>query len=404
MLQFVIIIIALLIVTLYFLLLPILRSRNTVSYARNEQNIHFAQERLQELEAQLKNATISATDYEALKQEIEQSLADDLEQNPKQKESIKTDKSAAVFIATFVPIAACCIYLLIGNPQAISYQNEIDKLKDPHNIGLMLEQIEDRLQQKPDDEKGWSVLGNTYMALGEYDKAQHAYRRLLELTGNNPDVLIQLADAIAMSNSGNALGEPEKLIRKALSLNPNHIEGLWLAGMIALQKNQPEQAKTYWQKLLPAFANMPAQQQELQALIQQAQGMQNTSNTETGQTGINNKIIEVSVSIDEELKQQVQTTDIVFVFAKAKQDSNTAPRAPLAVKRLTVADLPANISLSDADAMMPQLTISKFNDIIVNARISKSGNPIAQKGDLESASTAVNNKTPIKLLINSIVD
>lgn len=403
MIQFTIITAAILIITLYFLLLPILRNRNTNAYARSEQNIHFAQQRLQELETQLTNGSISTTDYETLKHEIEQTLIDDLEQPPEQvinKQVINNaGKGAWVFIISFIPIATLCIYLLIGKPEAISYQQQVDMLRDPQNIAAILETIETRLQQQPNDEKGWSVLGNTYMAMGKFDEAQRAYRKLLQLTGNNPHVLTQLADALTMKNNGNMQGEPEQLIRKALSLDPNHAETLWLAGMAALQNKQAAKAKTHWQKLLPMLANMPEQQQELRTLIKQANNAISTAGV-TNKKLVAGKKITVQVSIDDTLLQQVQPDNSVFIFAKAQQGTTAVPRAPLAVKRLTVADLPIEISLSDADAMMPQLTISKFDNIVVSARISKSGDPIAKAGDLQSEILAVNDTSTVKLIIN----
>jgi cytochrome c-type biogenesis protein CcmH len=83
--------------------------------------------------------------------------------------------------------------------------------------------------------------------------------------------------------------------------------------------------------------------------------------------------LKVRVELAPELLEKVRPEDTLFVFAKAA----SGPPMPLAVKRLTVADLPAEVTLSDADAMMPQLKISSFPQIQLMARISRDGNATA---------------------------
>jgi cytochrome c-type biogenesis protein CcmH len=91
----------------------------------------------------------------------------------------------------------------------------------------------------------------------------------------------------------------------------------------------------------------------------------------------------VRVDLASAIREKVQPGDTLFVFAKAA----SGPPMPLAVKRLTVADLPVEVSLSDADAMMPQLKISAFPQIQLMARISRAGNATA--GEWVGASQAI---------------
>lgn len=389
------------IISMIILTRPIVRNKQTSSYDRLQQNIHFAQERLTELEAQLKNAAISHTDYEALKLEIEQTLAEELEQHTNTTEKHISNKFTAITLSIVLPVLTIAIYLIIGKPEAFLNKTE-PTTPNQQQIAGMLSGLEQRLKAEPNDPNGWTLLGRSYLVTGQFQQAIDAYKKVLSLTGENADALVQLADAIALSKQGNMHDEPGKLIMRALELDKNHPQGLWLAGMYHLQLNQPDKAIRYWQTLLPLMHKAPEQQERLTQLIERARNMQaGSTNQQTNQVEkIASKTINVQVTLDATLQTKVQASDTVFVFAKAKQ----GPPAPLAVKRIKVADLPANITLSDSDAMMPQLTISKFPNIIVNARISKSGNAIAQSGDIESDHVIANTKENIFLTLKNIIE
>ena len=100
-------------------------------------------------------------------------------------------------------------------------------------------------------------------------------------------------------------------------------------------------------------------------------------------------------------RAQVDPATAVFVYAKAMQ----GPPMPLAVKRLQLKDLPATLSLGDADAMMPAMKLSSFDQVIVGARVSFSGNPVAQVGDFFTEQDSIDSKNPplqISLTINQV--
>jgi cytochrome c-type biogenesis protein CcmH len=111
--------------------------------------------------------------------------------------------------------------------------------------------------------------------------------------------------------------------------------------------------------------------------------------------------IQVSVSLDDSLKDKVAADDVLFIMAKAV----SGPPMPLAAVKLKGSDLPADVKLDDSMAMMPQLKLSGFDKVLVQARIAKGGKPIAQSGDLQSASVevATSAQAAIALVINSEV-
>ena len=91
----------------------------------------------------------------------------------------------------------------------------------------------------------------------------------------------------------------------------------------------------------------------------------------------------------------------MFIFARAA----SGPRMPLAIMRSTVKELPVKFSLDDSSAMSPAMKLSAFDQVVVVARISRSGTPTAQKGDLEGMTAVIAPRgTGIKLEINGAIE
>ncbi len=420
--SFIIIAAVIVLISLAILIWPLLRTRNTVSYARQEQNIHYAKERLEELEAQLKNASISATDYEALKLEIETTLAHDIDiANNAPQEDIagprRSNKIAIGVLAVFLPLSALGIYLQVGTPKALD-PVEAQSRPNQQQVESMISDLEKRLEENPNDLEGWQVLAQTYLALGRYKDARQGYQRILTLGGESAHAYASLADATALAAGGQITEEVSQYLDRALTINPDNRQALWLSGLGAAQRGDKAMAKTHWGRLVPLLDDAPQQQQELRNIIQENFGESDTPFASTSPsktapqsqttpetqspipTGVQEGLT-LNVSLSSQMAQLADPNDFVFIFARAQQ----GPPAPLAVKRLRVADLPSSITLSDADSMVTAMTLSKFENVIVSARVSKSGQPIAEAGDLQSAVIPSKNTSeePINLVISEVV-
>ncbi len=392
------------VITLALLIWPLKRTRNTISYERHAQNIHFAKERLQELEAQLKNAVISATDYEALKLEIESTLAHDIDiANQAQKtqgdQPRRSNKFSISLLCLFVPLSAIGVYMITGSPESIT--PKVSSQPNAQQITDLITNVERRLAENPDDLQGWQILSQTYLALGRYGEAQKGYLRVLELGGESADTYASLADATGLKAGGQVTAQALKYALKALELNPNNRQALWLAGLGAMQKGEKVGARNYWGRLVPLLDSVPDQQQELREIIAQSIDEPPMLAKENSERSIADALT-VSVSLDQSLASKASPNDFVFVFARAQN----GPPAPLAVKRIRVSDLPLTLSLSDADSMIEQFKLSAFEDVLVSARVSKSGQPTAQAGDLQSAKVSSKNSNPetIELIISEVVE
>jgi len=406
------------IVAFGLLIVPLIRTRNTVSYERHAQNIHYARERLQELEAQLKNASISATDYEALKLEIESTLAQDVNLATNQElqstvQSRRSNKLMIGLLAVFLPLAAVGFYLLGGTPETFD-PARAQARPSAEQIDQLISDIEARLTRDPNDLRGWTLLSKTYLSLGRFEEARDGYLRVLEIGGESATTYAALADASALIAEGEIKGDTSEYVTKALALDPSNQQALWLAGLGAMQRGDKPSARQHWGKLVTLLDEFPEQQAELQSIIQgslgqdEGESLVDSPAETTSDLTIENApstgapSIRLEVSIAEQMTAKINPNDTVFVFARAAN----GPPAPLAVKRLNASQLPIVVTLTDADAMMSQLSLSQFEDIVVSARVSKSGQPIAQSGDIQSkiVKTKNNVQNKLSLTISELVE
>lgn len=232
------------------------------------------------------------------------------------------------------------------------------------------------------------MLGRTMMARQQYDEAVTAFQRSNDLLGDEPGILFALADALAMQNNGSLLGEPEVLLQRGLALAPRFPNGLWLAGMAAEQRKDYKAAHRYWTLLLPLITENPTSTREIQGLLAMLEERDpELAKTVTSDGGPRIKLL---VDISAELKAKASPDTTVFVYAKAMQ----GPPMPLAVRKLRLGDLPVSLTLSDDDAMMPSMKLSSFDQVIVGARVSSSGNPVAQSGDFYTEQEAIDSTNP----------
>jgi cytochrome c-type biogenesis protein CcmH len=381
-----IVVAALLLVGLVCVILPVLRTPKDVhSSDRQQQNVDIARAKKSALDEQLGDASLTQEEYDNALLELQTALALDLEKTESGAVN-QQGKWVVWFLVVTLPLASIGLYLKIGeyrvidNPDLAAVAPQQNQTQ--HNdmtIDQMVAIVKERLQKNPDDAQGWFVLGKTMMEGEQFDKAVTAFQRTLDLVGDKEaGVLFSLADALSMKKNGVMQGEPESLIQKGLKIAPNDPTGLWLAGLAAEQRQDYKTAFGYMNTLLPLVVNDPQSTTEVNRIIELLQDQDPSLEAVEVKAQLPGRKLKVSVNLDESLRQQVLPGDVVFVYAKAMN----GPPMPLAVKRLTVSELPIDIELSDADAMMPSMKLSQFENIIVGARVSKSGNPVAQAGDL----------------------
>lgn len=387
MMQFGIFVALFIAIALCFLLIPLwMKPKFVLQTDSSDLNVQLAQKKLATLKTDLENFVITQAQYESLKNELMLNLHRDLQKNDLHLIDENKGRWLAIPLAIFVPLFALAIYSVKGDLRAFEPQpekSEIAQKPTAADINAMVEKLAQRMKEDSSDPQGWVMLARSYKVLKRYDESVEAMRKARAILGDDPETLLQLADVIAMSNGGTLLGEPAILITKALESDANNDMGLWLNGLANAEAGKFNDAITSWQKLQVHYKPDSADFQEVQGLINQAKealGQPPVSMSEIkaeSKVATNSKSIRVSVALDEKFKESVNPEDVVFIYAQSVQGG----KMPLAVVKKQVKDLPLEVTLDDSMAIMPNMTISSIPNVQISARISKSGNAIAQVGE-----------------------
>ena len=262
-------------------------------------------------------------------------------------------------------------------------------------IAAMTEKLSARLKDKPDDVEGWSMLARSYSVLGRHADALKAYEKASSLRKDDPTLLADYADSLAVNSNNSLDGEPMKLVERALKLDPKNLKALYLAGTYAFNKQDYKSAIKTWETLAqvgppgnvfvrevePAIAEA----RKLAGLPAAAAPLDAAPQAVAAPLAIGAGMVSGTVTLTAALAKQAQPDDTLFVFARAAEGS----RMPLAILRKQVKDLPITFTLDDSMAMSPATALSSVSQVIVGARISKSGNAMPQAGDLSGQSAPV---------------
>ncbi|QJD28738.1 c-type cytochrome biogenesis protein CcmI [Methylococcus geothermalis] len=331
---------------------------------------------------------------ELLGDDVDRDLLADLaatEAKPRRQEP-EAGKTALIVVLTALPLAILALYGGLGRMDLIAARPAAVAAAEPGmaagDLQARIEQLSKRLQQQPNDLDGWLLLGRSLLAVQQMDKAVQAYEFAMKLAPDNPDVQALYAQALGEANQGSLQGRPTEIIDGILQRHPNHMHGLWLAGLAAAEREDKAKAVEYWKKLRSLLPADGEQTRQLDGYIAELEGgtppQAKTASTARAE-GEAGKSIRVKVTLDAKLKGQASPNDVVFVFARAAE----GPPMPLAISRKKVSDLPAEITLNDGMAMAPGMKLSSFPRIVIGARVSKTGNAMPAPGDLQGLTSPV---------------
>jgi cytochrome c-type biogenesis protein CcmH len=241
----------------------------------------------------------------------------------------------------------------------------------------MVTALADRLASNPNDPAGWRLLGQSYLALGQYESARDALREAWQRTpAPDDDLRIALGEAEALTNRESLAAEGGALFDAALANDPENPKALWYGGLSAIMREQPELARERWSKLLAIGPPEPVAQ-VLREQLELLGGATAAEPADASTAAVDESAVRLLISRSDRLEAQVANGASLFVFARSPDGG-----PPVAVLRESAAELPGEFRLSDANAMIPGRSLGDFETLSIVARISNSGQPTQQPGDL----------------------
>ncbi|KRP60103.1 c-type cytochrome biogenesis protein CcmI [Pseudomonas trivialis] len=374
----------LLLTALSFLLIPVLRGRRAQREEdRTALNVALYQERLAELHVQQQEGVLTAAQLETGRAEAARELLADTEGVQLPRES-RLGKPLPLLAALLVPVLGVALYLHYGASDKVELTRELSR--PPVSMEDMTHRLERAAAAQPDSAEGLYFLGRAYMAQGRSADAARVFERTVALAGRRPELLGQWAQAQYFADNKQWSPRIQALTDEALKLDPKEVTSLGLLGIAAFEGQRYQAAIDYWNRLL---AQLPAEDNS-RAALQGGIDRAAQKLKENGGVVAQQSVMTVRVDLSAEVKANVLPSDSVFIFVRAVK----GPPAPLAVKRVTVAELPITVELGDADAMMPSLKLSNFPEVQLVARISRAGIPtagqwIGRSQPLASSTTAL---------------
>ncbi len=382
------------------------RQQHQVAVDPARANAEVYREQLAELEREYAQGTLSAQSYQQTRDELTRRLLEDV-QTPRvpgvAAAVMAPSRWVRTTLASFVvviPVATLLAYGVLGQPAGLDpaalAQSEPHEAVDPKKMAEMVEKLERRLLEDPNQLQGWVMLGRVRRAMGQFEAAGQAYAKALALSSDD-DVAIERAEVLAQAKQGSFEGEPWKIIEAVLRANPDQLSALLLAGSAAYSEGRYEHALKHWQRartLMAADApDLPPLEEALAqvrgklglaasaapATPQVSQAPANTASPSASASRITG-VVQLAASV----KAKVAPTDTVFIYATPADGT----RMPLAIVRTTVAALPYAFTLDDSSAMT-QANLSSVAQVTLRARISKTGEARAQPGDLGVVLTPV---------------
>lgn len=403
----------LLALAILFVAIPLWRGKaKNNAVVRDAANLEIYRDQLVELGNDLQNGLLTQDQYEQAKREIESRVLDEAQAAGQMVASATSDpfKRLTLAIAVMLPLLSVGTYLMVGNQNAFLPQ-PVGGMGGAVHTEAGIQALEERAADNPEDPEVLLMLARSYVEAGRYADGAQAYDKLTKLVPDEAMLWADYADALAMTHNS-LQGGPTKLLDRALLIDPEHAKSLALSGTAAMERGDYAAAIRHWERLRRQLQDGSEEASMIdeglhmaRQFLAQSKGGKATTLEQINQPTPSAKVsgserISGTVTLSSALKGKAAPEDTLFVLARAAQ----GPKMPLAILRMQVKDLPLNFELDDSMAMSPEMTLSSFDQVVVVARVSKSGTAMPQAGDLQGMSQPLKpGSKGIKIVIDQTV-
>lgn len=426
-----------------FVLLPIWLNRadHSAESSRDETQVQLYREHLADLEAARARGEVTEAEYQELELELQRTLV--AEVGPGSGGAATANGGTRVLwaAALVVPIAGFVAYGVWGAKPDWDIYTFMETVAEAQSqeeyqrgMAELLERVSDRAAARPDNSQYQNLLAQTASALGDHQRAAAAYRKLLQEFPDHPTLLARAAQTGFYAAGNSVTPEVRDYVTRALARAPMLPDMHALAGIDAQNQGDYASAMRHWETALSVTPRDSAAARGYRAGIERARAAMAAAGLNSSGAGqavadaapaaqqavpapsATAPAASASAAAAPEAKPadakaalpvSVRLADgvavppeaVVFVYARAWQGA----RMPLAIARLSASELPASITLTEAMAMAPGMTLQTFPQLEVVARISPSGNATAQPGDWQATFgpvTLAGLSEPVQLVVS----
>ncbi len=414
--MFWLLVILVLVIVLLLLLRPWSHAGGAAVTNDDPLRISIYRQNLRELDREFERGQLTAEQLANVRNELELSLLAELERSKPDSASADPGRHRASRWSVALPVVLLSglsipLYLYLGNPQ-LNELKQFSRLAEqtegdtPPPLDGVIPEMQIHLQKNPGDANGWLLMSDMYASMQQYVAAVDALESLYRLTGDDPDVMLRLANALVMANDGKFGGRPAELAQRVLAIEPENYTALLFAGMASDEAGDYKVSNQYYRRLLPALKDNAGLEQTITQLIARNDQLLRDAgiDPEVPAAAVETVAValRVAVSVATDLTGKFGPEDTLFVYAQAID----GPPMPLAVVRNRAGALPIEVTLDDSMAMMPAMKLSAFPRVKLQARISKSGNAVPESGDLTGLLADIEIATstqPINLVIDTVM-
>jgi len=399
----------LLLATVGLLAWPLLRRITPASVSTRQLTAAVYRDKLAELDQDLAAGSLAQADYDASRAELQRRLLEDSSaaadasapaaSEASAPERLPRSKTLVVPLVALLPVAAIALYVVLGAPAALD-GNAHPQRFSKSDIEKMVTELAAKLEKEPDNPRGWAMLGRSYKLMGRYKEAAQAYAKTGPMLDSSAELLVDYADAVAAAAEG-FNEQALQLLDRALKLDPANPQGLWMRGSAAFEAKQFDRAIADWEKLA---ALMPPDSDDARTLAGNiAEAREKAGKPAGGAAGTavaapaakpgaaasatpastpaaapSGASIQGRVELAPELAKGLGPNAVLMIIARPADGS----RMPAAVLKQPVAAFPAAFTLDDRQSLVAERQLSSFSEVLLEARVSRSGQAKAEPGDL----------------------